>query len=221
MNDAQYAKARRNMVDCQILPNRVTDENVIAAMGMLPRELFLPSVRQNRAYSDETLLIEDSRYMMQPMVLARLLDVAEIRKQDVALAVGCASGYGVAVLAGMVDTVIAIESDSSLRAKAERNLGALGIDNVAIVDGVLADGYPKDAPYDLIFIDGAVPEVPDGIARQLSDGGRLVCVEMAPGKPVGRGVLMTRYGDAISKREIFDAVEPLLPGFGKEAVFSF
>ncbi len=158
---------------------------------------------------------------MQPMVLARLLDMAEIRKQDVALAIGCASGYGVAVLAGMVDTVIAVESDASLRAKAERNLGELGIDNVAIVDGVMADGHPKDAPYDLIYTDGAVPEVPDSIARQLGDGGRMVCVEMTPGKPVGRGVLVTRYGDSISKREIFDAAEPLLPGFEKEVVFSF
>jgi len=221
MNDAQYAKARRNMVDSQILPNRVTDENVIAAMESLPREKFLPSGRQNLAYSDETVLIEDGRYLMQPMVLARLLDIAEVRKRDVALAIGCATGYGIAVLAKLVDTVIVIESDASMRAKAERNLGELGIDNVAIVDGILADGYPKDAPYDLIYVDGAVPEVPEGIARQLSEGGRLVCVEMPTGKPVGRAVLVTRYGDSISRREVFDAVEPLLPGFEKEAVFSF
>lgn len=221
MNDAKYAKARLSMVDSQILPNRVTDENVIAAMGSLPRELFVPGARHSLAYSDETVLIEDERYLMQPMVLARLLDIAEIDKGDVALSVGCATGYGVAVLAGLVDTVIAVESNGSLRSKAERNLGELGIDNVAVVEGNLSEGYPKDAPYDLIYIDGAVPEIPEGIARQLSEGGRLVCVEMPAGKPVGRGVLVTRYGDAISKREIFDAVEPLLPGFEKEAVFSF
>ncbi|WNJ98752.1 protein-L-isoaspartate O-methyltransferase [Thalassospiraceae bacterium LMO-JJ14] len=221
MNDAQYAKARRNMVDSQILPNRVTDENVIAAMGSLPREMFLPAARQMLAYSDETVLIEDGRYLMQAMVLGRLLDVAEVKKSDVALAVGCGTGYGVAVLAKLVDTVIAIESDNSMRSKAERNLGELGIDNVAIVDGTLAEGHPKDAPYNLIYIDGAVPEVPEGIAKQLGDGGRLVCVEMQPGKPVGRGVLVTRFGDVVSKREIFDAVEPVLPGFEKEAVFSF
>lgn len=221
MSEAQFAKARRNMVDGQILPNRVTDERVVDAMATLPREVFLPPQRQMLAYADETVLIDDGRYMMQPMVLARLLDVAEIGSGDVAMAIGCGSGYGVAVLAKLVDTVIAVESDSSMRAKAERNLAELGVDNVAVVDGVMAEGNPKDAPYNLIYIDGAVPEFPENIARQLADGGRLVCVEMPSGKPVGRGVLVTRYGDSISKREIFDAVEPLLPGFEKEAAFSF
>ncbi len=221
MNDTQFAKARRNMVDGQILPNRVTDERVIEAMETLPREVFLPQQRQTLAYIDETVLIENGRYMMQPMVLARLLDVAEIKQSDVAMAIGCGTGYGVAVLAKLVDTVIAVESDASMRTKSERNLGELGVDNVAVVDGVMAEGNPKDAPYDVIYIDGAVPEYPEDIARQLADGGRLVCVEMPPGKPVGRGVLVTRYGDSISKREVFDAVEPLLPGFEKEAAFSF
>ncbi len=221
MNDAQYAIARRNMIDSQILPNRVTDEFVIAAMAELPRERFLPASRQSMAYADDSILIENGRYLMQPMVLARLLDIAEIRSGDVALAIGCASGYGIAVLAKLVDTVIAVESDNSLRAKSERNLSELGIDNVAVVEGGLTVGHPKDAPYDLIYIDGAVPEVPKGLAEQLADGGRLVCVEMAPGKTVGRGVLVTRFGTSITKREIFDASEPLLPGFEKEAVFSF
>ncbi|MEX0694056.1 MAG: protein-L-isoaspartate O-methyltransferase [Rhodospirillales bacterium] len=221
MNDAQFAKARRNMVDSQILPNRVTDEKVIEVMGTLPREAFLPANRHSLAYADESILIEDGRYLMQPMVLARLLDIAEIRSHDLALAVGCATGYGVAVLARLVDTVIAVESDASMRTRAERNLGQQGIDNVAVVEGKLAAGHPKEAPYDLIYIDGAVPEVPREIAEQLAEGGRLVCVEMAPGKTVGRGVLITRYGQSINRREIFDAAEPMLPGFETEAAFSF
>ena len=221
MNEAQYAEARRNMVDSQILPNRVTDERVIEAMGSLPRENFLPTARRPLAYTDESLLIEDGRYLMQPMVLGRLLDIADIKDGDVALAIGCATGYGIAVLAKLADTVVAVESNSALRGKAERNLGELNIDNVAIVDGDLAQGHPKDAPYDVIYIDGAVPEVPSGIAAQLADGGRLVAVEVAPGRTVGRGVLVTRFGDSISKREVFDAAEPLLPGFEKEAAFTF
>lgn len=221
MNDADYAKARRNMVDSQILPNRITDERVIAAMGELPRELFLPTARRPLAYADDSIHIEDGRYLMQPMVLGRLLDIAKAGKGEVALAVGCATGYGVAVLARLVDTVVGVESDDSMRAKAERNLTQLGIDNVAVVDGSLPAGHPKDAPYDIIFIDGAVPEVPDAIARQLAEGGRLVAIEMAPGRTVGRGVIVTRFGESISKREVFDAAEPLLPGFEKEAAFSF
>lgn len=221
MSNTHFAKARLNMVDSQILPNRVTDENVISAMGSLPREDFLPTAAHSLAYADDSILIEDGRYLMQPMVLARLLDIAEIGKSDVALAIGTASGYGIAVLAQLVDTVVAIEPNSSMRAKAERNLAALSIDNVVIVDGEFQDGNAQEAPFDLIFIDGAVPEIPDAVARQLSDGGRLVAIEIPFGKPVGRGVLMTRYGDAFSKREVFDAVEHVLPGFEKEAVFSF
>jgi len=135
MSNTHFAKARLNMVDSQILPNRVTDENVISAMGSLPREAFLPTAAHSLAYADDSILIEDGRYLMQPMVLARLLDIAEIGKSDVALAIGTASGYGIAVLAQLVDTVVAIEPNSSMRAKAERNLAALSIDNVVIVDG--------------------------------------------------------------------------------------
>jgi len=221
MSNSQFAKARLNMVDSQILPNRVTDDNVVRAMGSLPREVFLPSSAHSLAYADDSVLIEDGRYLMQPMVLARLLDIAEIGKSDVALSIGCGSGYEIAVLARLVDTVVAIEPSGTMRSKAEKNLAELQIDNVVIVDGEFSEGNAQEAPFDLIFISGAVPEIPDTVARQLSDGGRLVAIEMPAGKPVGRGVLMTRYGDAFSKREVFDAVEPVLPGFEKEAAFSF
>lgn len=221
MNQAHFATARRNMVDSQILPNRVVDENIIDAMSELPRENFLPSARRSMAYMDDSILIEDGRYIMQPMVLGRLLDIAETKSTDVALAIGCGTGYGVAVLARLVETVVAIESDASMRSKAERNLVDLGIDNVAIVDGEMAAGHAKEAPFDLIYIDGAVPEVPQAIIEQLADGGRLVAVEMPVGKPVGRGVIVQRFGASHAKREVFDAVEHMLPGFTQVSAFSF
>ncbi len=221
MSDSHTDKARRNMVDSQILPNRVTDERIIDAMSDLPREKFLPTARRALAYADESVLVEDGRYMMQPMVLARLLETADVQPGNVALAIGCASGYGVAVLAKLADTVVAIEPDPGMRAKAERTLGELGIDNVAIVDGNLREGHPTQAPFDIIYFDGAVPAVPDSIAHQLGDGGRLVAIEMPAGRTVGSGVLVSLFGDAVSKRDIFDASEQMLPGFEVEAVFSF
>lgn len=221
MNDAVYAKARRNMVDSQLLPNQVADDRIVDAMGTLPRELFVPSSRKAMTYADETIAIDGGRSMMQPMVVARLLEIAGIEASDVVLCVGAGTGYTVAVLAQLAETVVAVESDNALRQKAERTLSDLEIDNAAVIDGDLTKGHPQEAPFSVIVIDGAVPEVPAEIADQLADGGRLVCVEMAPGNPVGRGVLVTRHGDVISKREIFDAVEPLLPGFEKEAAFSF
>ncbi len=221
MSDVNTDKARRNMVDGQILPNRVTDARIITAMSQLPREKFLPTGRRALAYADETVMIEDGRYMMQPMVLGRLLETADVHPGDVALAIGCATGYGVAVLAALADTVVAIEPDSAMRAKAERTLGELGIDNVAIVDGELREGHPAQAPFDIIYFDGAVPAVPDNIARQLGDGGRLVAVEMPEGRTVGSGVLVSRFGQSISKRDVFDATEQMLPGFDVEPAFSF
>ena len=221
MNDAFYAKARRNMVDSQILPNRVIDERVIAAFEELPREQFLPSSRAGLAYADESILIEDDRYLMQPMVLARLLEILDVRETDVALCIGCASGFAVAALAHLVDTVVAVESNDEMRQKAESTLGGLGIDNVAIVDGELSKGHPSEAPVDVILIDGAVNEVPRALAEQLADGGRLAAVEMPSGHTMGRGVIVTRYGQSINKRDVFDASEPLLPGFEKEVEFAF
>lgn len=221
MSEMDYAKARRSMVDSQLLPNRITDERIIGTMSELPREMFVPAAKCAMAYADESIGIESGRYMMQPMIVARLLEVADVAESDVALCIGAGGGYTVAVLAKLAETVVAVESDNTLRQKAERTLSELGIDNAAVIDGSLNAGHASDAPYDVIVFDGAVPQVPDEIAAQLADGGRLVAVEMAAGRTVGRGVLVTRFGDAISKREVFDAAEPLLPGFEKEPAFTF
>ena len=221
MSDSQFAQARRNMVDSQILPNRVSNEQLIEAFAELPREMFVPTARKPLAYADESILIDGGRYLMQPMILARLLDVAEPRSSDVALVIGAGSGYSLAILSRLVDTVVAIESNASLVQKAEKNLRELGIDNVAIVDGDLTAGHPNEAPYDLIVFDGAVSEVPEIVAQQLTDGGRLVAVEVGASEAVGRGVLVTKFGASVSKREVFDAREPLLPGYEVSAAFTF
>ncbi len=221
MTDIQFADARRNMVDSQILPNKVTDERLIAAIADLPREIFVPTSRRALSYIDESIEVEGGRFLMQPMVLARLVQIAEPKQSDVALVIGATSGYAPAVLSYLVETVVAIESDGSLLQKAERNIRELELDNVAVVEGDLAAGHPDEAPYDIILIDGGVPEVPPTIADQLSDGGRLVAVEIAPDAVVGRGVLVTKHGGSISKRAVFDANEPILPGYERASDFIF
>lgn len=216
-----FAAARRHMVDSQILPNRVTDERLIAVLSEIPREKFVPESRRPLAYADESVPLEEGRYLMMPMVFARLLDIADVHKGEVALSIGCATGYPVAVLSRLAETVVALEPDGGLRQKAERNLADLGVDNAAVVNGAYAVGHPKEAPYNLIYIDGAVPEVPFDVAQQLADGGRLVAVVAPPGSPVGRAVVVTRHGAHMATREVFDARIPALPGFEKEAAFSF
>ncbi len=215
-----YDAARRNMVDCQILPNRVTDERVVAAMLDVPREAFAPKERRDVAYVDEALGLGDGRFIMEPLIIARLLQVAELKSGDVALAIGCGTGYAAAVMAGIVSTVVAIERDKGLIQQAERTLAELEIDNVAVIKGDLAEGYAKQAPYDVIFFDGAVEEIPAAISEQLGEGGRLVAV-VVDEAGIGRAMLMARYRGILSSRPVFDAGTPKLPGFERAQPFVF
>ncbi len=214
-----FAAARHNMVENQIRPNRVTDPRVLSAMAELPREAFVPKALQSIAYVDEDIAIGEGRYLMEPMVLALLLQAADVRSTDVVLDIGCGTGYAAAVLARMASTVVTLESDAGLAVRATETLAELEIDTVAVVEGRLEKGYPKQAPYDVIFFGGAVSEVPPVITEQLADGGRLAAVIAGDGP--GKGTLFTRYGGAVSRREMFDAGTPFLPGFAPSPTFTF
>ena len=214
-----YAEARLNMVENQVRTNRVTDPLVIEAMSELPREAFVQKDQQGIAYIDQDIEIAPGRYLMEPMVLARLLQAAEVTENDVVLDIGCGSGYASAVLAHIANTVVALECDSALAAQATETLNALEIDTVAVVEGNLQEGSPKQAPYDVIFVGGAVADVPQAIAGQLADGGRMVAVTHT--KTVGTGTLITNHRGVLSRRELFDAATPFLPGFEPAPAFVF
>jgi protein-L-isoaspartate(D-aspartate) O-methyltransferase len=215
-----YAAARLNMVESQIRTNKVTDERIIGAMLNLPRERFVPKQLRGIAYVDEDIQIGNGRYLMEPMVIARLLQVANIGARDIVLAVGVGAGYDAAVLSRLSATVVALESESTLASGASRLLAELGMDNVAVVEGPLASGYPRQAPYDVIVLGGAVEEIPAALYDQLAEGGRLVAVVAPPGEP-GRAVLAIRTQGAISARAVFDAATHRLPGFAREPGFVF
>jgi protein-L-isoaspartate(D-aspartate) O-methyltransferase len=212
--------ARRNMVDGQLRTNRVTDEAILAAMAEIPRELFVPRALASVAYLDDDLPLGDGRYLMEPMVLARLLQSAQIRPGDVVLDVGAATGYASAIAARLAKTVFALESDAGMARQAGETLIRLQIDNVVVVDGPLGEGYPAQAPYDVILIEGAVPEIPAAIASQLAEGGR-ICAVTAPPEGAGRAVLALRRGGVVSSLELFDAAVPPLRGFEKRIGFRF
>ncbi len=218
-----YAIARHNMVEGQVKPNRVTDLAVIDAMREVPRELFVPKPTRGVAYVDEDIRITDTRYLIEPMVLARLLDAAAIRRDDVVLDIGCATGYSTAVLSRMANTVVAVESDAELARGASDLLLQLGVDNAVVVEGALTDGYPAQAPYQVILLGGAVAAVPSAIIDQLGEGGRLVTV-VAPdlGRPaMATATLFSRIRGQIASRPLFDAGTPLLPGFEPQPTFEF
>lgn len=217
---ADFAAARHNMVESQIRTNKVTDPAIIAAMEEVPRERFVDRSIQSIAYLDEDLPIGGGRYLMEPMVLARMLQTLEIKPGDVALDIGVATGYSSAVIARLASTVIAVEADGDMVRQATQNLADLGIDNAAVVEGALSAGYPAQAPYDVILFQGSVPELPDGIAEQLAEGGRM-CVVVDEGARLGRATLVVRTGGVISHRIAFDANTPLLPGFERKRGFVF
>lgn len=215
-----YTAARLNMVDSQIRTNKVTNAELIAAFQSVPREAFVPERLAGVAYMDEDIPLGNGRYLMEPMVLARLLQAALPGPADVVLDVGCGTGYAAAILAKVAATVVALESDHSLAQAATRVLGDLGIDNAIVVEGPLPAGWSAQAPYGVILVNGAVAEVPEAIRRQLAEGGRLVTVERPDSGP-GRGILMRRNGGTVARRAIFDAATPILPGFAAEPGFVF
>jgi protein-L-isoaspartate(D-aspartate) O-methyltransferase len=216
----EFAAARLNMVESQIRTNKVTDQRVIAAFEAVPRELFVDEAKRGFAYIDEDLEVAAGRYLMEPMVLARLLQAAGPQPGDIALDIGCATGYSTAILSHLAETVVGVESNRPLMDQANRTLNALDVDNAVVVEGALDAGYQKQAPYNVIIFQGAVSAVPDTVKRQLSDGGRLVAV-VCDEAGIGRGTLIQRSGDSFSARILFDAATPLLPGFAREAGFVF
>lgn len=215
-----YAAARQNMVENQIRTNRVIDPAVTAALAAVPRELFVPKPMRGFAYVDDDLDVGGGRFIIEPLILARLLVGVAIRPTDVVLCIGDATGYATAVVSKLAQTVVALECDGEWAGRGSQALSGLGIDNAAVVQGGLDQGYPAQAPYDVILFSGAVTEVPSAVCRQLVDGGRLgAVVQSAPG--VGKGTLIVRVGDTYGRRVLFDAATPLLPGFQPKPKFVF
>ncbi len=214
-----FAAARRHMVDGQLLPNRVTDPRLIAAMSAIARERFVPKSMQSVAYLDEDIEVVPGRFMLEPMVLARLLQELDLTGSDEVLDVGCTTGYAAAVLGQLVDVVVAVEATEELVEMATSNLVAEEVNNAAVIAGTLEAGYPQQAPYDVVLVEGMVAEVPDMLLDQLCEGGRLATVINQDG--VGKASLFVKHGGTVGRRELFDANTPSLPGFERQPGFVF
>ncbi|GAB5390116.1 MAG: protein-L-isoaspartate O-methyltransferase [Alphaproteobacteria bacterium] len=215
-----YAAARLNMVEGQIRPNKVIDRRIIDAMEHLPREKFVPQRLSGLAYIDEDLPLDNGRWLMEPMVLARLVQAAEIKGTDAALTIGASAGYAVALIAHLAETSVGVESDAELVGQAGSLMGKLSLDTAVVVEGTLQEGYPGHGPFDVIFINGGVAEVPDALFEQLSEGGRLVTVERREGKP-GEAVLYKKVQGYMGRTVLFDANTPWLTGFEPKPSFQF
>ena len=212
-----FAAARRHMVDGQIRTTDVTDLRVISAMLEVARERYMPPASVSLAYLDLDVPVGGGRRLLRPMVLAKLIQAAELQATDRVLDVGCATGYGAAVLGHVAGNVVALEHDTGLANTASDSLA--GQRNVKVVKGPLDSGWAQGAPYDVVIVEGATEVVPDALCQQLKPGGRLVCVLGAG--PGSKAMLYTRSSGDVAGRPIFDAPAALLPGFAKTPVFAF
>ncbi|MDA9929634.1 protein-L-isoaspartate O-methyltransferase [Alphaproteobacteria bacterium] len=221
MDESQFTKARKIMVDSQIRPNKVTDLRVLEAFGEVPREAFVGKHQRAIAYIDEDLSLPGGRYIMEPMISARIIQALHIRPSDNVLVVGGGTGYGAAILARLAASVIIVESRAQLVEKCQETLVAVGLDNAVAVKSRLADGFAKEAPYDRILIEGAVESVPDGLLQQLSADGLLAAIWRPQDSPVGLASLWSRAGSGFSRKSLFDAQVPLLDEFRSKREFVF
>ena len=220
---SDFATARQKMVDGQVRTADVTDHRIQDAMLALPREEFVPASKRALAYLDLDLDVTEGgsvpRYLIKPMLMAKLLQAAEIRTGDNVLIVGCASGYAAAVAARLAGKVTATECDEALAAKARDALSRVGLSGVTIKIAEPAAGDSADAPYDVIILNGATEIVPETLCGQLRDGGRLLGVFAASQPP--RATIVTRSHGDFGHRTLFDASAPVLPGLERVPVFVF
>jgi len=218
-----YASARDHMVDCQVRPDKVVDPRLIRAMRTIPRERFVPAALAGLAYIDEDVRLPRGRVLMEPRVLARLVQAARVRAGERVLVVGAGSGYGAAVLAACGAQVTALEEDEELLAIARAVL-PVEAPTVVLKAGRLQDGLA--GPWDLIMIEGAVSEIPAAIGATLNhQGGRLVTV-LAKSGGMGKGVLAEPINpgspDVVLRAQPqFDCATPLLPAFVPAPEFQF
>ena len=216
MSDYDFEHMRRAMVASQLRTTGVADARVLAAVGEVPREGFVPAERVPIAYADALVPLGGGRELNPPMATARLLSEASPRGHERAMVIGAATGYSAALLDKLCASVVAVEEDADLTAFAR---SALQGTQVELVEGPLAAGHEAGAPYDLVLIDGAVASVPDAIVAQVAENGRIAAVVLDGGVTrlgVGRKVAGS-FGLTI----FTDGAAAILPGFAKPRTFSF
>ena len=213
-----YAARRRMMVDTQVRPSDVTKFPIIDAMLTVPREIFVPDQAREAAYAEEHVALGDGRVVLDARTLAKMLDALEIGPSDLVLDIGAGLGYSSAVIARMAQAVVMVEEDEALAGDAQSALSDSGSDNVIVQTGALNQGAAEHGPYDVIIVQGGVETLPEGIADQLKDGGRIACIFIEG--TLGEVRTGLKVDGAISWRYAFNTAAPVLPGFAAVREFS-
>lgn len=215
---SDFSTRRVMMVDTQVRPSDVTKFPIIEAMLAVPREVYVPAAKREAAYMGENLDLAPGRVMLEPRTLAKMLDALDVQPTETVLDLGCGFGYSAAVIARMAHAVIAVEEDATLAAEAQRTLSAEGVDNAAVIVGALVAGNAKNAPFDVITLQGGAEVVPEALLAQLRDGGRIGAIFMDGA--LGTAMVGYKIDGKLTWRFAFNATAPVLPGFAKARAFA-
>lgn len=217
-----FIQARKNMVDTQIATNGVRDVSILSAFSKVPREIFASKSTRSVCYSDQSIEIDKGRYLIAPMVFAKLIQAAQIQPHEVVLDVACGSGYSSAILSSLALTVIAVESVDNFIPKAERLWKEIEANNIVGITGDLLTVSKASAPYDVIFLNGAVNTLPESLIAQLSENGRMLGVVRENEFEVGRAVIVTKGKDTShTVKYLFEANVPYIEELTTDSVFAF
>lgn len=223
---------RKNMVDCQLATTNVFDRRILDSFQAIPRELFMPDNCQGGAYVDDTMHFGNGRFMMSPSLHARMIQALNLQSSEAVLDIGCGTGYGSAILSGLVKTVIALDDSEDNLSLAKANWDRLSLYNIAAMCTDMRHCGIEHAPYDAIIINGAVSKIPEEAVQCLDKGGRLCCVvcknTLPSGKKiphemsVGKVMLVHKHADgSLTENILFETELPYLEGFAPEKEFLF
>lgn len=216
-------KARQNMLDCQLATNSVNDPRIHEAFSAVPRENFVPEAYSKNAYVDDEIMLEDGALIVAPIAYGRMLEVAELKPYDKVMDVGCANGYSAAVLANLCKSVVAVENSTKLVGAARSNIEKIGIENVNFVRADHVKGSSANGPYDKIFINGQVEQVPEALISQLKEGGRIITIMRIEDEGMLPFIVSLRLDKkgVVTLKTHFQANSSKLPEFMKEKSFIF
>ncbi len=215
-----FERARFNMVEQQIRPWEVLDQDVLDLLMTVKREEFVPAAYKTLAFADIEIPIGCGQVMLKPVIEGKVLQALQLKRSDSVLEVGAGSGYFAALLAARTDWVRTVEIEPELARLAADNLARYGVANVIVEEGDAARGWSARAPYDVIVVSGGLPMLPQSLLAQLKVGGRLFA--FVGEAPVMKARLVTCVAEGqFSSEDIFETVVPMLKNAQRNDEFRF
>ena len=213
-------QARFNMIEQQIRPWEVLDQQVLDLLFVVKREDFAPAAYRNLAFADMEIPIGSGQIMLAPKIEAKMMQELGIKKTDKVLEIGTGSGYMAALLAARAEHVISVEIRPEIAAFAKENLERAGVSNVTVEVGNGVDGWSARGPYDAFVVCGSLPPVPPSLLKQLRVGGRMTAI--VGEAPVMEAQLITCTAEGTYNTvNLFETVIPALDGVGAKDNFTF